>query len=452
MKIFSIVFSVCFCFAFWNTSHTQKTYPEQVWLTYPSPESAGLSTDKINKIKSIYESSQGAALLVAINGKIALSWGDNTRQFMVHSIRKSFIHSLIGREIEKGTLKMDEDLVSLGIDDNQELTDQEKTATLRDLLSSRSGIYLPSAYSSQGMINNLPDRGSYRPGEHWYYNNWDFNALATIYEQRTGKTIFEAFEKEIARPIGMEDFELDDCYYRFERDKSDHPAYLFRMSARDMARFGYLYLRNGKWKNDQIVPSDWIAKGTQTISDQLGDFGGKGTYGLLWWVEDQEFPSDIFYASGSGGHRIIVIPDRDMIIVHRTDTFEGKRVSEATIREYIRLLLDAQNLERDDAGLSTYHPSSTSLQHAYVGDMTSYVGTYHHNFLGAMTVTKEKSGYVLKNNIGQFQLYAQSASSFFIEDIEQTIVFVASEDENSKNTIQPKLGPDRSIESIIFYY
>jgi len=72
------------------------------------------------------------------------------------------------------------------------------------------------------------------------------NALGTIFEQETGAKIFDAFKKEIADPIGMEDFSVENCEYFYQKDKSQHPSYSFRMSARDMARFGLLYLRKGK--------------------------------------------------------------------------------------------------------------------------------------------------------------------------------------------------------------
>ena len=77
---------------------------------------------------------------------------------------------------------MSSTLAELGIDDNEpSLTDVEKRATVRDLLTARSGVYHPALYETPGMAAMRPLRGSHLPGTHWYYNNWDFNALGTIY-------------------------------------------------------------------------------------------------------------------------------------------------------------------------------------------------------------------------------------------------------------------------------
>jgi CubicO group peptidase (beta-lactamase class C family) len=89
-----------------------------------------------------------------------------------------------------------------------------------------------------GMAASRPERGSHLPGTHFYYNNWDYNALGSIFRELTGKDIFKEFDERIAGPIGMQDFDPSNCHYSYERENSEHPVYGFRMSARDMTRFG----------------------------------------------------------------------------------------------------------------------------------------------------------------------------------------------------------------------
>jgi CubicO group peptidase (beta-lactamase class C family) len=87
------------------------------------------------------------------------------------------------------------------------------------------------------------------------------------------------------------------------------------MTARDMARFGYLFLQKGMWADRQVVPSGWIQRSTTSYShvDPLNGIGGNQTgYGFLWWVEDWGYS-----AIGAGGHFIAVIPSKEMVIVHR---------------------------------------------------------------------------------------------------------------------------------------
>ncbi|MCB0837785.1 MAG: hypothetical protein KDD99_14030, partial [Bacteroidetes bacterium] len=117
-----------------HSAFSQQIFPKKKWQQFSNVEEAGFSLEKVQLIKEKFEESEGAALLVVSNGKILLSWGDNTRKYMVHSIRKSFMNAMIGREINQGTLSLDQTLEQLSIDDIGKLTPKEKTATVADLL------------------------------------------------------------------------------------------------------------------------------------------------------------------------------------------------------------------------------------------------------------------------------------------------------------------------------
>jgi CubicO group peptidase (beta-lactamase class C family) len=80
-----------------------------------------------------------------------------------------------------------------------------------------------------------------------------------------------------------------------------------------MARFGYLYLRAGRWQDRQIIPAEWIARSTTSYTSGLrSDLIPFGGYGFLWWVTDWGYS-----ALGVGGHVIAVVPSKDLVIVHR---------------------------------------------------------------------------------------------------------------------------------------
>jgi CubicO group peptidase (beta-lactamase class C family) len=95
----------------------------------------------------------------------------------------------------------------------------------------------------------------------WFYNNWDFDALGAIYRQATGEDIFQSFARRIAKLIDMEDFSVRDGQYILE-PLSIHPAYPFMMSARDLARFGLLFLNDGRWNATQVIPAAWVKEST----------------------------------------------------------------------------------------------------------------------------------------------------------------------------------------------
>src|SRR5262249_44001309 len=147
-------------------------------------------------------------------GAVVAQWGDAAVKTPLASVRKSLLSALIGIAVERGEIDLAQPIGALGIDDNEpSLTAEEKSATVRDLLTARSGIYHPALYESAGMAAQRPPRFSHKPGSFWYYNNWDFNALGTIYEHAVRSSIFDAFEREIARPIGMQDYRPADGEY-----------------------------------------------------------------------------------------------------------------------------------------------------------------------------------------------------------------------------------------------
>jgi CubicO group peptidase (beta-lactamase class C family) len=233
-----------------------------------------------------------------------------------------------------GDIRLDKTLAELNINDTPPLTEQERSATVEHLLQSTSGIYHSALYEVGSWKRNKPERGTHQPGETWYYNNWDFNALGTIFEQETGKEIGPAFYEEIARPIGMQDFTAEDVVYSRKGDfsekimgnESDHPAYMFSMSARDLARYGLLYLNKGQWNDRQVVPESWIEKSWRPVDISMFE---TLKFGYLWWQfedgfvyqnDNLGFEHTIYYTSGNRGHMLFVIPYLDLVVVHRVYT------------------------------------------------------------------------------------------------------------------------------------
>ena len=281
------------------------------------PIAAGWSAERLDAARLQSKTLRTTALMIVQDGKVVARWGDTSRKVNMASVRKSLLSALYGSAIAEGRVKLSSRLSDLGIDDNSpSLTAEEKTATVRDLLMSRSGIYHPAAHETADIKRKRPTRGSHAPGTFWFYNNWDFNALGTIYRQQTGEDIFGSFEKRIARPIGMEDFSVRDGRYASEK-LSQHPAYPIRLSARDAARFGQLFLNDGKWGTKQIIPTSWIRESTTAYSWAKRIRQG---YGYMWWTLPEEtWGPNAFYASGYGGQIIAVVPSKRLVVVQTVD-------------------------------------------------------------------------------------------------------------------------------------
>ncbi len=253
-------------------------YPGAEWAWASSPESLGWSSSKLALARAYSERIGSAAVMIVDNGVVVDAWGDLERKYLCHSMRKSLISALYGIYTADGKIDLTRTLEDLGIDDLTPLTDIEKTATITNLLSARSGVYIEAVGETASMKALRPARGSYAPGTFWYYNNWDFNALGTIFDQLSGEeNIYTAFDKRIADPIEMEDYKPEELEYVYG-PYSQHPYYGFRMSTRDAARFGLLFLRNGPWGEQQVVPADWVREST-TPHSVIGPHSGYGYLG-----------------------------------------------------------------------------------------------------------------------------------------------------------------------------
>jgi len=130
----------------------------------------------------------------------------------------------------------------------------------------------------------------------------------------------------------MQDFTPSDVTYISQSDWSErfsggnesiHDAYMFSSSARDMARYGLLFLNYGQWKNQRILSEEWIHKSWEPVNIEMY-YTLK--FGYLWWLfedgtiymnADLGFEDDIYFTSGNRGHFVFVIPYLDLVVVHR---------------------------------------------------------------------------------------------------------------------------------------
>jgi len=292
-------------------------YPGSAWDRAPSPEALGWSSRQLEEVNERARQNGSDALLVVDRGVAVWEYGDIAKVHVIQSARKSFLSVLYGIAWARHEVDLTATLEELGIDDlPPSLTAEEKQADVEELLMARSGVYHEAAAESQSMKDARPARGSHPHGTFWYYNNWDFNALGTIYRQRTGEDIFQSLYERIGLPLQMEDWDPGDGFYQYEA-VSMHPAYHMNMSARDMARFGLLMARKGRWRQSQILPQEWVARSTRPGSDA----GANWNYGYLWWVgKPEKWNGRVLYAArGGSGHMIVVVPDQEIVVVHRVN-------------------------------------------------------------------------------------------------------------------------------------
>jgi CubicO group peptidase (beta-lactamase class C family) len=297
-------------------------YPARSWARPLPAEAAAWSAERLKAADSFAASLRTDSYLVVHRGRLVHQYGDIARPRNVYSVRKSILSVLTGVYVDRGLIDPEQSLAALGVDDIDGLSAQEKTATLKQLLQSRSGVYHGAAYETREAKALRPLRGSHAPGTFWYYNNWDFNAAGGVFQQRAGKTVFEALRDDLGIPLQFEDFQLPRDTQFVREPVSKFPAYVMKLSARDLARIGLLMARGGRWEDKQLVSAQWVAQSTTAVTIAPG---GQQGYGCMWWVPQAAWPfwkrsdGDVFFAWGSGGQFVFVDRGRDLVIVHQVD-------------------------------------------------------------------------------------------------------------------------------------
>jgi CubicO group peptidase (beta-lactamase class C family) len=318
---------------------SNPTFPGHEWKHFSREHLHGWSLPKLNVARQYANSLHDSSVMVVHCGRVVDEWGETGKKITTFSVRKSLISALYGIYSAEGKIDINETLEQAGIDDDPSpLTREERQAHIVDLLRARSGVYHAAAMETNFQRKNRPTRGSHVPGSFWFYNNWDFNVLGTIFEKKTGLTIGDAFYQSIAKPTGMQDFQPSDVYYVGDPGVSMHPAFMFEMTARDMARFGLLYLNHGRWKKQQVIPEAWIEKSTHAAEMVHVGNNSVGGYEYLWWVEyggvhlaEGTLPG-MYSAQGAGGHLILVIPSLNAVIVNQFDNEPATRDPDSVLR------------------------------------------------------------------------------------------------------------------------
>jgi CubicO group peptidase (beta-lactamase class C family) len=333
---------------------TAHVYPAAAWEWHASPESVGWSSEALARVTERLSEMPSTGLMAVVGGRVLFDYGDIERVSYLASVRKSILSMLVGIYRERGVIDLTKTLADMGMDDHQGLTDAEKQATMLDLLTARSGIYHPASNSGDD-LGSAPERGSQAPGSYYLYSNWDFNALGTAFEKQTGIDIFDALEQELARPLGLQDFDRATHRKSGNLSVSQHPAYHMNLSTRDMARIGYVMLREGRWDDRQLIPRDYVLESTRAFTPRSemnparrrsGAFG----YGYLWWVFDNpELPAvynGAYIGLGAVGQHILVMPALDLVVVHKTAPGGAGSVSHDQFLQVLALLLEAAPQQR----------------------------------------------------------------------------------------------------------
>lgn len=271
------------------------------------------------------------SLLIIKDGKLVFEEYPNsyrTRIQPIASITKSITSALIGIAIDEGFINNVNEHLFDFFPEYDHLRDESKDRILlKHVLSMTSGFEcneLDIPYSDPRNDVNVGMRsGNYieyvlkkpvvdEPGTKWNYNSGNTMLLGGIIKNTTGIHADEFAAVHLFTSLGITNYR-----WGYQADGLPYTCCSLSLRSRDMAKFGYLYLQNGWWNGEQIVPEEWV---NESSVSQVTE----GHYGYQWWV-GALYSYDFYTAVGYGGQRIINVPDLDMIIVHTStlDNVEG---------------------------------------------------------------------------------------------------------------------------------
>jgi len=280
----------------------------------------------------------------------------------MQSVSKTVTSITIGAAIQRGDFKADLDAPILRYFDGYKIANldgRKRQITLRNLLTMTAGLewHEDLAYddpkNSADVMEATPDWVQYvidqpmvsEPGKVFVYNSGVTELLAHIFKQVSGKNVDEYAAEYLFQPLGIHYF-----WKHSPMGLPDTEGGLY-LASRDLARIGLLFLQDGVWEGNRIVPQKWIK---QSIAPQIATGEGGWKYGFQWWLVPYGKSREklAWAAHGFGGQQLIIVPEYDLIVV-----FTGWDILPSSERQ------KRDQLERILAGLDAkYHCDRASKQ------------------------------------------------------------------------------------------
>ena len=329
--------------------YTGSYWPTREWREC-SPEAVGMNSARLQKAID-YASTPAFntdGLAVIRKGYIvAEAYLGNFKidaKHVSHSMAKSFTSSLVGIAIDEGQIEgVDENICKFYDEwDCDDQDDKRSRITLRHAMTLTTGLEWKEDWSkwdpstndalkmgaSGHFVKYMSERsGLFEPGERFVYSTGDPMLLTRVIQKATGMTAFEYAQQNLFKPLNITSVHWDQ-----DEDGYTSTAWGLHTTVRDYAKFGYLFLNNGRWEDRQVVSSDWVDRSTRTDASVRMWAG----YGYLWhvnlpyrlkWnrspVSLDAIPRDGYMAEGVMGQSIVIIPSRDLVIVRVANETSG---------------------------------------------------------------------------------------------------------------------------------
>jgi len=294
----------------------------------------GFEREPFHKIMGPTKKRGGPAGMILKNGYMVTQWGDIDRVDMTFSVTKSFLSTMAGLAVDRGLIANTEDYAAKYIWDGTFEGEHNSKITWEHLLQQNSA-WSGELWEGKDWADRPPKEGGIddwkfekpkQPGTVMEYNDVRVNVLAYALTHVFRKPMPQVLKENIMDKIGASTtwrwFGYENAWTVIDGLKmksvtgGGHSGAGIFISAEDMARFGLLFLNNGKWKNEQLISTEWIAKATTPSVPNIN-------YGYMWWLNKkgsrhwEGLSENIFYAAGFGGNFIVIDKEKDLVVVTR---------------------------------------------------------------------------------------------------------------------------------------
>jgi CubicO group peptidase (beta-lactamase class C family) len=299
------------------------------WTT-TSPETVGASSEGLESALQVAIGIERLKSLVVVKDGVIimeeyLHGAESSDLFDVRSVTKSIVSTLVGMAIKDGYIPdMNATIgerLSFVMEDMDEVN---QSVTIHDLLTMSGGWQYDEwngpSYQ-QWIASGQPERWPLvqprvaAPGAQFTYNSAAVHLLGVLTEQFLDCTLIQYASQELLTPIGI-------VHKQWEMLPGGYPngGAGIDLQARDLARFGQLFLQDGMSGDRRILPEDWVAEATTPAYSWRSSFGPlkEMSYGYLWWTDDNG-GDPVYLAWGYGGQFVYVKPSSRLVVVTTTD-------------------------------------------------------------------------------------------------------------------------------------
>jgi CubicO group peptidase (beta-lactamase class C family) len=316
-------------------------WPGESWET-ATPEQAGMDSGLLQKARD-YALTGGGSGVVTRHGKLVMQWGDQKQRYDLKSSTKAIGVTAVGLALKDGKFTSLKDKAkkyhpSLGVPPQSNAdTGWLDEITLFHLATQTAG------FDKNGGYTQL----LFEPGTKWSYSdggpNWLAECVTLVYDRDLNDLMFE----RVFGPIGIKSSDLtwrNNSYRPKEIEGVKRREFGSGISANAgaMARIGYLYLREGRWRDEQIIPASFVDMARKVPTEIKGlpvlkpesYFNASDHYGLLWWnnadASMARVPRDTYWSWGLYDSLIVVIPSLDVVASRAGKSLNKERNSAYT--------------------------------------------------------------------------------------------------------------------------